>query len=78
VAANSGQNAIGVILTGMGADGAKGMLAMHQHGAHTIAQDEKSCVIFGMPKEAINLGGVDEVLPLSKITGAILSRVGSS
>jgi two-component system chemotaxis response regulator CheB len=78
VAVNSGQNAIGVILTGMGADGAKGMLAMHQHGAHTIAQDEKSCVIFGMPKEAISLGGVDEVLPLSKITGAILSRVGSS
>jgi two-component system chemotaxis response regulator CheB len=78
VALNSGQNAIGVILTGMGADGAKGMLAMHQHGAHTIAQDEKSCVIFGMPKEAIDLGGVDEVLPLSKVAEAILSRVGSS
>jgi two-component system, chemotaxis family, protein-glutamate methylesterase/glutaminase len=78
VAINSGQNAIGVILTGMGADGAKGMLAMHQHGAHTIAQDEKSCVIFGMPKEAIELGGVDEVLPLSKVAGAILSRIGSS
>ena len=47
-------------------------------GAHTIAQDEKSCVIFGMPKEAIEMGGVDEILPLSKITGAILSRVSSS
>lgn len=78
VAVNSGQNAIGVILTGMGADGAKGMLAMHQQGAHTIAQDERSCVIFGMPKEAIEMGGVDEVLPLSKITAAILNRVSSS
>jgi len=78
VAVNSGQNAIGVILTGMGADGAKGMLAMHQQGAHTIAQDEKSCVIFGMPKEAIEMGGGAEVLPLSKITAAILNRVSSS
>jgi two-component system, chemotaxis family, protein-glutamate methylesterase/glutaminase len=78
VANNSGQNAIGVILTGMGADGAKGILAMHDSGAHTIAQDEKSCVIFGMPKEAIVLGGVDEILPLSQIGRAILSRVGAS
>jgi len=78
VAVNSGQNAIGVILTGMGADGAKGMLAMHQQGAHTIAQDEKSCVIFGMPKEAIEMGGIDEVLPLSKIAAAVLNRVSSS
>jgi two-component system chemotaxis response regulator CheB len=78
VAKNSGQNAIGVILTGMGADGAKGLLAMHQSGAHTIAQDEKSCVIFGMPKEAIGLGGVDEILPLSHIGRAILNRVSSS
>ena len=75
VAQNSGQNAIGVILTGMGADGAKGMLAMHSHGAHTIAQDEKSCVIFGMPKEAIELAAVDEVLPLPQIAGAILTRI---
>jgi two-component system chemotaxis response regulator CheB len=78
VALNSGQNAIGVILTGMGADGAKGLLAMHSYGAHTIAQDEKSCVIFGMPKEAIELGGVDEVLPLSHIAGAILTKITSS
>ena len=77
VAANSGQNAIGVILTGMGADGAKGMLAMHTEGAHTIAQDEKSSVIFGMPREAIGLGGVDEVLPLTHIAGAILAKVNS-
>jgi two-component system chemotaxis response regulator CheB len=78
VAINSGQNSIGVILTGMGSDGAKGLLAMHAHGAHTIAQDEKSCVIYGMPKEAIELGGVDEVLPLSQITDAILAKVSSS
>jgi two-component system, chemotaxis family, protein-glutamate methylesterase/glutaminase len=78
VALNSGQNAIGVILTGMGADGAKGLLSMHSSGAHTIAQDEKSCVIYGMPKEAVELGGVDEVLPLSQIAGAILAKMGSS
>jgi len=77
VAANSGQNAIGVILTGMGADGAKGMLAMHTEGAHTIAQDERSSIIFGMPREAIELGGVDEVLPLTHIAGAILAKVNS-
>jgi two-component system chemotaxis response regulator CheB len=78
VAQNSGQNSIGVILTGMGSDGAKGLLAMHEHGAHTIAQDEKSCVIYGMPKEAVELGGVDEVLPLSQIAGAILAKIDSS
>jgi two-component system, chemotaxis family, protein-glutamate methylesterase/glutaminase len=78
VAKSSGQNAIGVILTGMGSDGAKGMLAMHETGAHTIAQDEKSCIIFGMPKEAIVLGGVDQILPLSQIARAILNRISSS
>jgi two-component system chemotaxis response regulator CheB len=78
VAQNSGQNSIGVILTGMGSDGAKGLLAMHEHGAHTIAQDEKSCVIYGMPKEAVELGGVDEVLPLSQIAGEILAKIDSS
>jgi two-component system, chemotaxis family, protein-glutamate methylesterase/glutaminase len=67
-----GANAVGVILTGMGADGADGMLAMHQAGAHTIAQDEASCVVFGMPREAIARGGVDEVLPLPRIAGAAL------
>jgi len=78
VASNSGQNAIGVILTGMGSDGAKGMLAMRSEGAYTIAQDEKSCIIFGMPKEAIELGAVDEVLPLTQIAGAILTKVKAS
>jgi two-component system, chemotaxis family, protein-glutamate methylesterase/glutaminase len=78
VAKNSRQNAIGVILTGMGSDGARGLLAMHENGALTIAQDEKSCVIFGMPKEAIALGGVAHVLPLSQIGRAILASVGNS
>jgi len=62
----------------MGADGAKGMLAMHAQGAHTIAQDEKTCVIYGMPREAVQLGGVDQSLPLPQIAGAILEKIGSS
>ncbi len=72
VAAYGGNNAIGVILTGMGKDGASGMLKMKQAGAKTIAQDEKSCVVFGMPKEAIEMGGVDEIVPLSEITRTII------
>jgi two-component system chemotaxis response regulator CheB len=68
----AGQNAVGVILTGMGDDGARGMLEMKQAGAHTFAQDEASCVVFGMPKEAIKLGGVDKVLPLHAVAAAIL------
>lgn len=72
VAAYGGNNAIGVILTGMGKDGASGMLKMKQAGARTIAQDEKSCVVFGMPKEAIELGGVDEIVPLHEISNTIL------
>jgi len=67
-----GSNAIGVILTGMGADGARGLLAMRESGARTIAQDEASCVVFGMPKEAIALGGADEVLPLGEIPACAL------
>lgn len=63
----AGKNAIGIILTGMGADGAAGMYEMHQAGAYTVAQDEASCVVFGMPKEAIKLGGVTKVLPLGSI-----------
>jgi two-component system chemotaxis response regulator CheB len=70
-----GANAVGVILTGMGGDGAKEMLAMKQAGAFTIAQDEASCVVFGMPKEAIKLGGVDKVLPLQDIARAIVEHV---
>ncbi|SPP65120.1 protein-glutamate methylesterase/protein-glutamine glutaminase [Nitrospira lenta] len=75
VAQYAGANAVGVILTGMGGDGAKGMFAMKQAGAYTIAQDEASCVVFGMPKEAIKLGGVDKILPLGDIAGAVLTHV---
>ena len=71
-----GNNGIGVILTGMGDDGADGMLAMHNAGAATIAQNEATCVVFGMPKEAIKRGGVDQILPLDQIAENIktLSR----
>lgn len=68
----AGKNTIGVIMTGMGDDGARGMLELKEAGAHTIAQDEKSCIVFGMPKEAIKLGGVDEMLPLDKIAERVL------
>lgn len=71
------KNAIGVILTGMGKDGAAGMKEMHDAGAHTFAQDEASCVVFGMPKEAIAQGGVDEILPLKDMPRAILGYLGS-
>jgi two-component system chemotaxis response regulator CheB len=70
-----GGNAVGVILTGMGADGAKEMAAMRRAGAHTIAQDEESCIVFGMPKEAIAMGGATEVLPLDRISAGILRAV---
>jgi two-component system chemotaxis response regulator CheB len=69
----AGQNAVGVILTGMGDDGARGMLEMKQAGAMTIAQDEASCVVFGMPKEAIKHGAVHKVLPLLAISEALLA-----
>lgn len=71
----AGRNAIGVILTGMGRDGATGMLALHQAGARTLAQDEASCVVFGMPREAIALGGVDEVVPLTQLSERILANL---
>ncbi len=67
-----GPNAIGVILTGMGADGARGLLAMRQAGAHTVAQDEASCVVFGMPREAIALGAAEEVTSLDRIATSVL------
>lgn len=72
VARHAGANAVGVILTGMGNDGAAGMREMKQAGARTIAQDEASCVVFGMPKEAILHGGVDHVLPLGRIAQKML------
>ena len=73
VARYAGVNAIGAILTGMGDDGAKGLLAMRQQGAHTLAQDEASCVVFGMPKEAIKLGAADSVMDLVDIPSKVLS-----
>jgi two-component system chemotaxis response regulator CheB len=70
----AGRNAVGVILTGMGDDGAQGMLEMKQAGAATIAQDEATCVVFGMPNEAIKRGAADQVLPLPSIAGTMLAR----
>lgn len=72
VSEHAGQNAIGVMLTGMGADGAEGMLLMHQQGAYTIAQDERTSVVWGMPGEAVKRQCVDTVLPLQKIADSIL------
>ncbi len=71
-ARHAGANAIGVIMTGMGDDGAKGMLEMRQAGAITMAQDEASCVVFGMPREAIKLGAAERVLPLTSLAGEVL------
>lgn len=69
----AGGNAIGVILTGMGNDGARGMKEMHDAGARTVAQDEHSCVVYGMPKEAVRAGGVDDILPLGDIAGRLVN-----
>jgi two-component system chemotaxis response regulator CheB len=71
----AGANTVAVIMTGMGGDGAAGMAELRQAGAVTIAQDEGSCVVFGMPKEAISRGGVDHVVPLTRIPSVILSNV---
>ena len=68
----AGRDALGIIMTGMGDDGARGMKVMHDLGARTIAQNEESCVVFGMPKEAIKLQAVDDILPLEQIARAIL------
>ncbi len=72
----AGTNAIGVIMTGMGDDGARGMAEMHEAGAYTIAQDEETCVVYGMPQEAVKHGGVDESLPLPAIAGKALKKAG--
>jgi len=74
VAQAAGPNAVGVILTGMGNDGAQGLLEMRRSGAATLAQDEATCVVFGMPREAIAADAVDEVLPLPRIATAMLER----
>ena len=75
VARYAGRNAVGILLTGMGRDGAAGLLAMRQEGALTMAQDEKSCVVFGMPKEAIALGAAMKVVPLSMIAAEAVKAV---
>ena len=75
VAKVAGKNAVGAILTGMGADGAKGLLAMHEAGAYTMAQDEATSIVFGMPKEAIKLGGADTILPLQRIPQEIVKAL---
>ena len=71
----AGKNAVGVIMTGMGDDGARGLKEMRDAGASTLAEDESTCVVFGMPKEAIRLGGVDRVVPLTQIPEVILGLV---
>ena len=75
VATQAGANAVGVILTGMGADGAAGLLAMRQAGASTLAQDEASCVVFGMPREAIRLDAAGQVVPLDAMAGRIIETL---
>jgi two-component system, chemotaxis family, protein-glutamate methylesterase/glutaminase len=77
VAQYAGSNALGVLLTGMGTDGAKGLLQMKEAGAKTIAQDEQSCVVFGMPKEAIKLGAADAIVPLEFISREIIHMTNS-
>ncbi|HEX5093363.1 MAG TPA: chemotaxis response regulator protein-glutamate methylesterase [Burkholderiales bacterium] len=77
-ARHAGPNGIGVLLTGMGKDGARAMLEMRQAGAWTIAQDEASCIVFGMPREAIALGAAQEVLPLDRIAGSIAERLAAA
>jgi two-component system chemotaxis response regulator CheB len=75
VAKIAGANAIGVILTGMGSDGAKGLLSMKNAGARTIGQDEASCIVYGMPKIAHDIGAVERQVPLSKVANTILSLI---
>ncbi len=72
----AGKNAVGVIMTGMGDDGAKGMVEMKDAGAYTVAQDEATCIVFGMPKEAIKLGAVKTVAPLGHIAGIVMRESG--
>ena len=72
VAQYAGRNAMGIIMTGMGDDGARGLREMHEAGAYTLAQDEATCVVYGMPAEAVKHGGVDRILPLQAISSAIM------
>lgn len=76
-AQHAGKNAVGVILTGMGRDGAAGLLEMKKAGAYTLAQDEASCIVFGMPREAIALGAADEIAPLPEMSRRVMARLSS-
>ena len=78
VAKYVGANALGIIMTGMGDDGARGLKEMHDAGAQTVAQDEQSCVVFGMPMEAIKLGAVDRVLPLDQLPSEMMAYCGAN
>ncbi len=75
VAGTAGSNAAGAILTGMGADGAAGLMKMRKAGARTVVQDEKTCIVFGMPKEAIKVGAAEKVVPLNEISKTVLNMV---
>ncbi len=75
VARHAGVNAVGVLLTGMGADGAKGLLAIRQNGGRALVQDEATCIVFGMPKEAIKMGAADEVVPLPQISRRMIQAL---
>ena len=74
-AIHGGKNVTGVILTGMGKDGARGMLRMKEAGSYNLAQDEQSCIVFGMPKEAIATGGVHEVVPLHQMSQRVMAHL---
>ena len=76
-AQHAGKNAIGVILTGMGRDGAAGLLDMRRAGAYTLAQDEASCIVFGMPREAIAMGAADDISPLADMSRRVMARLNS-
>jgi len=78
VAKYAGANAIGAMLTGMGDDGAKGLLNMRQQGAHTVAQNEETCVVYGMPKEAIDIGAAEKVVPLDEVAATMIKFAHSS
>ncbi|MDM8539152.1 chemotaxis response regulator protein-glutamate methylesterase [Desulfobacterales bacterium HSG17] len=75
VAKHASKNAVGALLTGMGADGAKGLLEMRENGAYTLAQDEETSIVFGMPKEAIKIGAADEIAPLPQISNRIIKAL---
>jgi two-component system chemotaxis response regulator CheB len=75
VAQAGGKNVIGILLTGMGKDGAQGMLEIRNQGGYTFAQDEESCVVYGMPKEAVAVGGVDQTVELLKMGDAIQAKL---